>query len=62
MNQTRTFPSYIKPENRSAVDARIGELVREGNTIYYATLAGNRHVEDESFAEIAALVDAEVRS
>jgi hypothetical protein len=57
----RTMPSYVAPALRASVDRRIGELVREGKTFYYATLAGGHYIEHESFAEIAAFVEAEER-
>lgn len=57
----RTFPNYIAPALRASVDRRIGELVRDGETVYYATLAEGRYVEHKEFVEIAALVEAEER-
>lgn len=57
----RTFPSYIAPALRAAVDRRIGEIVRDGETVFYATLADGRHAEHKDFAEIAAYVEAEER-
>lgn len=53
MNTTTTI--------ESRVNARIGELVRDGKTIYYAVLKGGLTVENASRDEIAAYVRAEER-
>jgi hypothetical protein len=42
-----------------AYEQQIGELVRDGETIFYATLSGALYVENRKREEIEALVKAD---
>lgn len=46
-------------ETTARVNARIGELVRNGQTIFYAHLADNVYVEDADRSEVAFYVQLE---
>jgi hypothetical protein len=50
------------PELEAKANARIGELIREGQTWYYAILQGGYEIKHQDRAEIFAYVMAEERA